>query len=230
MCDAMMGGAVKVGRDDLDWAGGLFSGNRRPCRAPAGCVLHGDDRAVGQDGQGRRRGDVGRDRRLPRPVCHARRRRRRTSRVSSILPNAMSRASRATPRKIAEIYGDDREGLADVMDGLFAIARADGAVHEAEMVYLERVCGDLRHHRRGEFEGIARAPCDSGGGRPLCRAWRRASRSTSPPIRRRYHGLVAENHPDKLMARGVPQECIVIATERLAAINAAYERIERERR
>ena len=43
--------------------------------------------------------------------------------------------------RIAAIYGDDKAGLTDVVDGLFAIARADGAVHEAEYVYLERVAG-----------------------------------------------------------------------------------------
>ena len=45
------------------------------------------------------------------------------------------------PRKIANLYGNDVGGLTDVVDGLFAIARADGAVHEAELVYLERVAG-----------------------------------------------------------------------------------------
>src|SRR5579859_5159172 len=39
--------------------------------------------------------------------------------------------------RIAGIYGDDLAGLTDVVDGLFAIARADGAVHEAELAYLE---------------------------------------------------------------------------------------------
>lgn len=48
-------------------------------------------------------------------------------------------------------------------------------------------------------------------------------------IKREYRRLVAENHPDRLIARGIPEEFIVIATERLAAINRAFERIERER-
>jgi DnaJ like chaperone protein len=39
-------------------------------------------------------------------------------------------------------------------------------------------------------------------------------------VRRIYRKLVAENHPDRLMARGVPQEFIKIASDRLAAINA----------
>jgi DnaJ like chaperone protein len=45
-----------------------------------------------------------------------------------------------------------------------------------------------------------------------------------------YHKLVAENHPDKLIARGVPPEFIDTATKKLAAINAAYEEIRASRR
>ena len=130
--------------------------------------------------------------------------------------------------KIAEIYGEDREGLADVIDGLFAIARADGAVHEAEMVYLERV-GAIFGISGAAFERIAARHVIPEEGDPYVVLGVERSLDFAA-IRRRYHGLVADNHPDKLMARGLPQECIVIATERLAAINAAYERIERERR
>mgnify|MGYP001791189270 CR=1 FL=1 len=45
-------------------------------------------------------------------------------------------------------------------------------------------------------------------------------------VRRVYRRLVAENHPDRLIARGVPQEFIKIASERLAAINSAFDQIE----
>ena len=37
-----------------------------------------------------------------------------------------------------------------------------------------------------------------------------------------------ENHPDKLIARGVPKEFITIATNKLAAINEAYAQIANE--
>ncbi len=47
-------------------------------------------------------------------------------------------------------------------------------------------------------------------------------------VKKRYRKLVADNHPDRLVARGLPQEFINIATRRLAAINTAYEAIERD--
>ncbi len=45
-------------------------------------------------------------------------------------------------------------------------------------------------------------------------------------VRRRYRTLVLQNHPDRLIARGMPEEFIAIATRRLAAINVAFEAIE----
>ena len=48
-------------------------------------------------------------------------------------------------------------------------------------------------------------------------------------LKRHYRQLVAQTHPDREIARGLPQEAVAIATRRLAAINAAWDRIERER-
>ena len=48
-------------------------------------------------------------------------------------------------------------------------------------------------------------------------------------LRRHYRRLVAETHPDREIARGLPAEAVAIATRRLAAINAAWDQIERER-
>jgi DnaJ like chaperone protein len=38
-----------------------------------------------------------------------------------------------------------------------------------------------------------------------------------------------ENHPDTLSARGVPEEFVKRATTKVAEINAAWDRIKRER-
>jgi DnaJ like chaperone protein len=48
-------------------------------------------------------------------------------------------------------------------------------------------------------------------------------------LKSHYRRLVLENHPDKLMARGVPKEFVAIATEKLAAINEAYAQIANDR-
>jgi DnaJ like chaperone protein len=48
-------------------------------------------------------------------------------------------------------------------------------------------------------------------------------------VKKIYRKLIRENHPDTLMAQGVPQEFIDLANEKMATINAAYDRIEKQR-
>ena len=54
-------------------------------------------------------------------------------------------------------------------------------------------------------------------------------KATNEEIKAQYRELVRNNHPDRLMATGVPAEFIDLATRKLAAINAAYETIAKER-
>jgi DnaJ like chaperone protein len=130
--------------------------------------------------------------------------------------------------KVAAFYGDDREGLADVLDGLFAIAGADGAVHVAEYDYLERVA-EILGLGAAEFERVAARHVVPEEGDPYRVLGVDRSLSLGA-IRARYRRLAAENHPDRLFARGLPPEAAAIAHDRMARINRAFERIERERR
>ena len=56
-----------------------------------------------------------------------------------------------------------------------------------------------------------------------------ASDATDTEIKRRYRKLMSENHPDKLIAEGVPDELLRVATERAQEITAAYEVIQQAR-
>ena len=100
-------------------------------------------------------------------------------------------------------------------------------MHEAELVYLERVAVIFGIETR-DFERIAARHVVGEEGDPY-RVLGIDRSLTFVEIHRHYRKLVTENHPDRLIARGVPEECIAIATDRLAAINRAFERIERER-
>jgi len=48
-------------------------------------------------------------------------------------------------------------------------------------------------------------------------------------IKAAWRKLVRDTHPDRLMAKGLPPEFVAMANERLATINAAYDRIAKER-
>jgi DnaJ like chaperone protein len=53
--------------------------------------------------------------------------------------------------------------------------------------------------------------------------------ATNEQLRDARKRLMRENHPDSLASRGVPPEFIARATERAARVNAAWDRIKRER-
>ena len=55
------------------------------------------------------------------------------------------------------------------------------------------------------------------------------SSATGEEIRATWKRLMRENHPDSLASRGVPEDFIARASERVARINAAWDRIKRDR-
>lgn len=131
--------------------------------------------------------------------------------------------------RLAALCGSGRPNCAmleDILDGLFHIAKADGVVHQQEVNFLRRVAEifaiDDRH-----FERILARHIDLGAADPYVVLGTERGMPFEY-IRQRYRKLVAENHPDRLIARGVPEEFIAIANGRIAAINTAYEAIERE--
>lgn len=112
--------------------------------------------------------------------------------------------------------------LSDVLDGLFHIAKADGIVHERELAFLADV-GEIFGLSEAQFADIRNRHI-LGPNNPYAVL---GLESDTPPAetRARYLTLVRENHPDRLVARGVPDEFMFIANERMKAINSAYSQI-----
>ena len=48
-------------------------------------------------------------------------------------------------------------------------------------------------------------------------------------IKKAYRRLMNQHHPDKLIAKGLPEEMIKLATEKTTEIKAAYELIKASR-
>ena len=128
--------------------------------------------------------------------------------------------------EIARLLKDNKKLLQDVLEGLMYVAAVDGALHPEEDAFLAEVA------RRFDFSPsefrFFRARFVADHGNPYD-ALRLSPQATNDEIRRQYRKLVADNHPDKLMGRGVPPEFVDIATRKLAAINAAYDTIAKER-
>lgn len=132
----------------------------------------------------------------------------------------------AYAQQIGEAFADEPALLEDVLDGLFHIAKADEAIHEAEYVYLRDVA-TIFGFEQSAFERIAARHVQKADNPYLILA---AERSMSnEELKRRYRQMAADNHPDRELARGLPPEAVKIATERLSTINAAWDRIAAER-
>ena len=134
----------------------------------------------------------------------------------------------AYAERMAQLCGSGRPNCAmleDILDGLFHIAKADGLLHEQEGFYLRRVA-EIFQIREDHYRSILARHVDLGEADPYVVLGIERGRPFDE-VRRRYRKLVSDNHPDRLIARGMPVEFITIATTRLAAINTAYEMIER---
>lgn len=53
--------------------------------------------------------------------------------------------------------------------------------------------------------------------------------TSNAEIKKAYRKLMAEHHPDKLIAKGLPQEMIDIATEKAGKIQQAYRKIAKQK-
>jgi DnaJ like chaperone protein len=130
----------------------------------------------------------------------------------------------AYARKVARFFAGEPETLEHVLDGLFYIASADGMVHEAELDYLRRV-SDIFGFDDARFEQIASQHVYLDTDVDPYTVLGLTADADRDEVRRVYRLLVAEHHPDRLIAKGVPEELIDVATARMQAINAAYSRI-----
>jgi DnaJ like chaperone protein len=128
--------------------------------------------------------------------------------------------------QIAALLEGDRKLRQDVLEGLLHVATADGVLHPKEDEFLADVARRFGFSP-SEFRFFrARFVKDNGNPYDVLRL---GPDATSSEIKAQYRMLVADNHPDRMMGRGVPAEFVAIATRKLAAINAAYDTIAKER-
>jgi len=128
--------------------------------------------------------------------------------------------------QVARLYDDDPRVLEDVLDCLFHVAASDGVAHPRELEMLERAAAafglpaaafrrlkaiHLGHDKDDPWLSLGLEPGVD-----------------EETVRARYRALMKENHPDALIARGVPANLARIAEARAAALNHAFETIMKE--
>jgi DnaJ like chaperone protein len=133
----------------------------------------------------------------------------------------------AYAEQLANMFKDNRPLLEDVLEGLFHIATADGLLHEDEEHYLKQVAKRFGFPK--EDYKVIRARFLPEDQRSPYRVLGVPPDISNDELKAAYRRLMIENHPDKAIARGMPEEFIRIATDKIAAINEAYDEIRRER-
>jgi DnaJ like chaperone protein len=134
-------------------------------------------------------------------------------------------------KQMGQSFADNRGMLEEVLGALFLIARADKPLTVGEQTFLRGV-----HAAFGLDEaawerasgGRARGPAGHAEEDPYAILGLQRDASDEQ-VHATWRQLMRENHPDGLAGRGVPPEFIARASDKVARINAAWDRIKRER-
>ena len=131
-------------------------------------------------------------------------------------------------RQIANLFANEPHVLEELLGALFHIAKADGVVHSEETKMLNAIAMifGFDAHAFERIQQIYMGSIDKNNPYEVLGLNHSAS---VEEIKKKYRDLIREYHPDVLMSKGVPQEFIEIANNKVAAINAAYDQIGKER-
>lgn len=159
--------------------------------------------------------------------------------VGRIFDEAKKDASGYEPyaEQIGQMFRHEPQVLEELIGALFQIAKADGVIHPNELQFVRRVAL-LFGFSEQQFERLRMIFTGAGAGGAagsrgnLAEAYEIIgvdAKASDDEIKTAYRKLVRENHPDTLMAKGMPEEFIETANDKVAAINDAYDRIKRAR-
>lgn len=115
-------------------------------------------------------------------------------------------------------------------------AYADGRLHPHERALLEQIRNALGFDAAtlAQVEQLVAAELGMQAGTARARTTRLADdyallgitpSADAKSVKRAYRRMMSQHHPDRLVAKGLPEEMIKLATAKTQAIKAAYERI-----
>ncbi|MGB5324315.1 MAG: co-chaperone DjlA [Pseudomonadales bacterium] len=125
---------------------------------------------------------------------------------------------------------------------LVEMAMADADLHEAEANLLRRVASELHIEPRSfeqllamltaqhNFADSQRSASNADAVSKAYQALGVHASASDKEVKRAYRKLVSQYHPDKMIAKGVPEDMLAMATEKTQEIHASYEVIEKSRK
>lgn len=126
--------------------------------------------------------------------------------------------------RVREMFGAGHEALGDLLEGLFHIAMADGRYHPNEDEFLKDVA-DIFGLGETEFRQIRSRFVPEAEADPYS-VLGLTPAAGMDELRAAWKRLVQESHPDRLVARGLPEEAVKMAEKRMVAINRAWAEIK----
>jgi DnaJ like chaperone protein len=130
-------------------------------------------------------------------------------------------------RQVARMFKSNPAVLEELLDALFMIARADQVMHPAEISFLREVAS-IFGFDDAAFERIRAGHAGSDAANPYA-VLGVSSDAPDEEVRAAWRKLIRENHPDTLIAQGMPEDFIAVATEKMAVINASWDQIREQR-
>lgn len=114
----------------------------------------------------------------------------------------------------------------ELLNALFKIAFADNVLHLEEEKYIKKIA-ELLEISPEEFESIKSRFIDITD--KYYKILGVSSTATDEEIKKQYRHLITQYHPDKIIAKGLPEDFVEFANERIKVINDAYNKIKKER-
>ncbi|HMB00830.1 MAG TPA: co-chaperone DjlA [Spirochaetota bacterium] len=118
------------------------------------------------------------------------------------------------------------ELMLSMLDMLFQIAAADNILHTGEETVLRQVKQILNINEQDYNTIKNRYFADTG---KYYKTLNISPDASDEEIKKSYRSLVNKFHPDKIIAKGLPEEFIRFAEQRFQKIQDAYDKIRQER-
>ena len=139
-------------------------------------------------------------------------------------------------RAFFQDFGRERHQVLNMMDLLFAAAAADGGLHPREEILLKQaahifgITGPKYNSIKSRYYHIPPHQQRWNALDPHYAILGAQATEPLPDIKKKFHVLAMQWHPDKVAARGGSADALRHAKEKFQQINNAYERIVEARK